>query len=170
VTDFFVGLRIIDISDSANPIFKSSYNTPGRGHRVALSENYAYVADYDSGLQIIDSSLEKITLTGTPDSIGIYKISIKACNEANECAIDTFNIIVTSLTITLIIIGSVTGAICTVSFCCPLIISGGVIALKRYRGKVKSDVTRLLINDTETDNKYHILRNKKENPKFLSII
>jgi hypothetical protein len=50
------GLHIIDISDPSNPTLKGLYDTPGDAYGVAVSGNYAYVADRYSGLQIIDIS------------------------------------------------------------------------------------------------------------------
>jgi hypothetical protein len=115
VADSVSGLQIIDVSDPSNPTFKASYNTPGNAGEVALSGNYAYVADYESGLQIIATNLDKLTLSGTPSSVGTYSIDIKACNEALECVTDSFGITVNTvensssaaLTTTLIIIGSI---------------------------------------------------------------
>ncbi|NGX42638.1 MAG: Serine/threonine-protein kinase PrkC [Chlamydiae bacterium] len=53
------------------PQVVGSYNTPGWSYNVALSGNYAYVADRDSGLQIIDvSNVTNPTFAGfyaTPD-------------------------------------------------------------------------------------------------------
>jgi hypothetical protein len=99
VADYKSGLQIIDISDPANPTFKCAYNTPDNAVGVTLSENYAYVADASSGLQIIafnsdELLLEKLTLSGTPSSVGTYRVDIKACNKAEECATDSFDIIV----------------------------------------------------------------------------
>jgi hypothetical protein len=143
-------LHIIDISDPSNPTFKGSYDTPGMAQEVALSGNYAYVADVGfrrdiSSLQIIALNPDKLTLSGTPSSIGTYGVDIKACNEIMECVTDSFDIIVkehlsTDLSTTLVIIGSTVGAciVCIVSFCFPLIIGGGVVVLKRYRNKDES--------------------------------
>jgi hypothetical protein len=41
-------------SSNPNPTFKGSYDTSGNAYKIALSGNYAYVADNVSGLQIID--------------------------------------------------------------------------------------------------------------------
>jgi hypothetical protein len=88
------GLQIIDVSDPSNPTFKGSYDTPDRAMRVALSNTYAYVADDASGLQIIALNLDKLILSGTPSSLGTYGVDIEACNEAAECATDSFDITV----------------------------------------------------------------------------
>jgi hypothetical protein len=53
-----------------NPTFKGSYDTPGDAYGVILSGNYAYVADQDSGLQIID-----IRNPSNPTFKGSYDIS-----------------------------------------------------------------------------------------------
>jgi hypothetical protein len=49
-------LQVIDVSDPANPRRVGGYDTPGYALGVAVSGNYAYVADYDAGLQVIDVS------------------------------------------------------------------------------------------------------------------
>lgn len=56
IADGESSLRIIDITDTENPIEISSYNTPGDAKKVALSGSYAYIADYTSGLRIINIS------------------------------------------------------------------------------------------------------------------
>jgi hypothetical protein len=157
-------LQIIDISDPSNPTFKSSYDMPASSQieRVAFSKNYAYVADGNSGLQIINSNLDKLILSGTPTFAGTYHVNIKACNEIMECASNNFSIIVTDLTITFVIIGSITGAICTVSFCCTLI-GGGIIAFKRSRNKILRDNININVKEKEK------LLDKKSK-KFLSMI
>ncbi|MFM7478028.1 MAG: DUF4347 domain-containing protein, partial [Microcystis aeruginosa] len=48
-------LEIIDISNPSNPTFKGNYDI-SEGQDVQIVGNYAYVADADSGLQIIDIS------------------------------------------------------------------------------------------------------------------
>jgi hypothetical protein len=58
-------------SHRRNPTFKGSYDTPGRARGIALSGNYAYVADSSSGLQIIDiSDPSNPTLKGSYDTPG----------------------------------------------------------------------------------------------------
>jgi len=115
--------------------FKGSYDTPDTAVEVALSENYAYVADRNSGLQIIALNSDKLTLSGTPNSVGTYGVDIKACNEIMECVTDSFDIVVMDLSTILVIIGSSIGAcvICTVSLCLLLTVGGGIVILKRHR-------------------------------------
>jgi hypothetical protein len=50
------GLEVIDVSNPANCVRVGGYATSGRANGVAVSGNYAYVADYDAGLQVIDVS------------------------------------------------------------------------------------------------------------------
>ena len=46
------------------PVLSATYDTPGQARGVYVSGNYAYVADYTSGLQIIDiSTPASLTLT-----------------------------------------------------------------------------------------------------------
>jgi hypothetical protein len=49
------GFGIADLSDPAHPAEIGTCDTPGRGYRLDVSGNYAYMADYDS-LIIIDIS------------------------------------------------------------------------------------------------------------------
>jgi hypothetical protein len=163
VADMYLGLQIIDISNLTNPTLKDSYNTANWATTVAVSSNYAYLGDWEAGLLIIDPNLDKLTLSGTPNSIGIYLVNIKACNEAKECINDSFYIAVRNLTITLIIIGSSAGVICTASFCCSLI-GCGIIALKQYRNKILKD--NISINTKEEDEPLI----KKKTKKFLDAI
>ncbi len=61
------GLSIVGIADPSNPIQISNIRLPARAMGVALSGNYAYVADFTSGLRIIDiSNLE------APTEVGFY--------------------------------------------------------------------------------------------------
>lgn len=46
---------MIDVSNPANPQWIGGYDT-GESRGVAVSGNYAYVADWDAGLQVIDVS------------------------------------------------------------------------------------------------------------------
>ncbi len=67
------GLHIVDVSDSTNPIETGSCITPGYTLGIALSENYAYVADSAngfSGLQIFD-----ISNPATPFQAGFVPLS-----------------------------------------------------------------------------------------------
>ena len=51
------------------PQLVGSYNTPGRAWGIAVSGNYAYVADFASGLQIIDvSNVTDPTFAGSYDT------------------------------------------------------------------------------------------------------
>ncbi len=51
-----VGVEILDISDSLNPVKLGSVTTPGKARGVHVSGSYAYVADEDAGLRIIEIS------------------------------------------------------------------------------------------------------------------
>jgi hypothetical protein len=151
------GLHIINISDPANPTFKGAYDTSGDALGVTLSDNYAYVAARDSGLQIIDMYLnsdELLLLSGTPSSVGVYRVDIEACNEIMECITDSFDIIVkgiddtidttnitdaTDLNNSIAIVSSMAVAACiacVASFSLPLIIGGVILMIRRNSGKV----------------------------------
>jgi len=47
---------VIDVSDPDNPQRVGGYDTSGSARDVAVSGNYAYVADHDAGLQVIEVS------------------------------------------------------------------------------------------------------------------
>jgi hypothetical protein len=165
-------LQIIDISNPANPTFKSSYDMLDKALEVVVSGNYVYLATGKSGLQIIAPDLDKLILSGKSNSLGTYRVNIKACNEEKECAIDNFNVIVSmDLTTILIIIGSIVSeTICAASFCCSLIGGGGIMILKRYRNRNKILKSAMLINESQiVENNYFTMSNEK-NPKFLPII
>jgi hypothetical protein len=138
------GLQVIDISDPSNPIFKGAYDTPGRGGGIAISGNYAYVADHGAGLQIIALNPNKLILSGTPRSVGIYSVDIKACNEIMECVTDSFNIIVkNSLNVDLTtILGktnsmtAVVFSVCVASFFILVVIGSRIVMHRRYRNKI----------------------------------
>jgi hypothetical protein len=65
ITSF--GFRIIDISDPAAPKEIGACSTPGRALGVAVSGNFAYVADDNFGLRIIDVSNPSV-----PIEVGFY--------------------------------------------------------------------------------------------------
>jgi hypothetical protein len=52
-----MGSRVIDISTPSNPKEVDYYDTPGRAWDVAVTGNYAYVADGEAGLQIYKNLL-----------------------------------------------------------------------------------------------------------------
>ncbi|MEC4819754.1 MAG: DUF4347 domain-containing protein, partial [Scytonema sp. PMC 1069.18] len=62
------GLQIFDISDPDDPKFTGNATIPGSAYDTAVDDQYAYVADFDTGfLEIYD-----ITNPGSPTSIGRY--------------------------------------------------------------------------------------------------
>jgi hypothetical protein len=172
VADEDSGLQIIDISDLTNPISKGSCDTPDKAYGIAVSGNYAYVADDASGLQIIDLNLDKLTLSGTPSSVGTYGVDIEACNEMMECVTDSFEIVAKNSldaemdlsTILAIIIPSVGACIiCTVSLSL-LIIVGGIVIVKRRRKEVLKDKKSVDKNECKEEKelqKMDIEENKK---------
>jgi hypothetical protein len=54
VTDHDSGLQIIDVSDPTNPALAAVYDTRGHAHCVAVQGDYAYVADWTWGLEVIE--------------------------------------------------------------------------------------------------------------------
>ncbi len=67
VAEWADGLRIIDISNPANPFSVCSYATPDLVRSVTLSGSYAYVAANNSGVRIID-----ISNPTDPQEVGFY--------------------------------------------------------------------------------------------------
>ena len=64
------GLRVVNISDPANPYETGFYDTPGHACGVAVSGNFAYVTDgYEGGLRIID-----ISNPANPYETGYYEM------------------------------------------------------------------------------------------------
>ncbi|WP_324770851.1 hypothetical protein, partial [Pokkaliibacter plantistimulans] len=56
IADSDNGFHIVDVTDPANPVLLSTYDTPDEPRGVVIVGNVAYIADEDSGLQIIDIS------------------------------------------------------------------------------------------------------------------
>jgi hypothetical protein len=50
------GLRVVEISDPANPLEIGFHDTLGQAEDTVISGNYAYVADLGSGLRVVDVS------------------------------------------------------------------------------------------------------------------
>ena len=51
------GLETSILLGEGGPFLAGSYNTPGNAHSVAISGDYAYIADGGSGIQVIDKFL-----------------------------------------------------------------------------------------------------------------
>ncbi|MBS9384243.1 MAG: DUF4347 domain-containing protein [Dolichospermum sp. BR01] len=74
------------------PTLVGNYDTSGRSHGVQVVGNYAYVADRDSGLQIIDiSNPTTPTLKGNYDTSG-YAISVQVVGNYAYVAYDTLGL------------------------------------------------------------------------------
>jgi len=50
------GLRVVDVSDPADPVELGAWDSPGYAEGVAVSGSYAYVADGPYGLRVVDLS------------------------------------------------------------------------------------------------------------------
>ena len=81
VADGLGGLRFVSVSDPAKPAEIGYYDTPGGACGVELdsSHEYAYVADYDSGLRVITTDFAH------PTEVGYYLPA--ALNEAYDVAV-----------------------------------------------------------------------------------
>jgi hypothetical protein len=49
-----MGLQVLDITNPASPALAGSYDTPGSAFGVAIDGDHAYVADYFSGLEVLE--------------------------------------------------------------------------------------------------------------------
>jgi hypothetical protein len=70
-------LQVIDVSKPANPQRVGGQDTSGQALRVAVSGNYAYVADEAAGLQVID-----VSNPASPPRVGGYDTSGEAYDVA----------------------------------------------------------------------------------------
>jgi hypothetical protein len=50
------GVRVLDISNKANPELLGEYDTPGDARGIVVKDNVAFVADRDAGVAVIDFS------------------------------------------------------------------------------------------------------------------
>src|SRR5207253_825205 len=67
LADYSAGLRVVDVSDPANPQSVGTSATGGRPVGVAVLGHYAYLADMDFGLQVID-----VSNPASPQRVGGY--------------------------------------------------------------------------------------------------
>jgi uncharacterized membrane protein len=70
LADGSAGLRIVDVMDPADPSELGFYETPGRPVELFVSENYAYMAEYNEGVLILD-----VSNPITPTLAGTYQYS-----------------------------------------------------------------------------------------------
>ncbi len=68
VADGWKGLRVVDVSNPAQPREVGSYDTPGWAEGVAVSGAYAYVADGGASLRVVD-----VSNPAQPREVGFYK-------------------------------------------------------------------------------------------------
>ena len=54
VADWNAGLRVIDVSNPANPVERGYYVTPGLARGVSVAGSFAYVAAENAGLRVIE--------------------------------------------------------------------------------------------------------------------
>jgi hypothetical protein len=70
IIDQYAGLRIIDISNIANPFQVCAFNLPCAPNSFYIEGNYAYIADDTCGLRIVDISNPNL-----PREVGYYLTS-----------------------------------------------------------------------------------------------
>lgn len=71
-------IRSVHVADAAQPAVAGAYEVPGQPYGVALAGNYAYVADWDYGLRVLDVSYRALpalvggyALTGMPVDVEV---------------------------------------------------------------------------------------------------
>jgi len=71
VAEYAAGLRVIDISNPANPVSAASFDLPDDSRAVVTAGNHAYVANDSEGLRVIDiTDPTSPALVGTCDPPG----------------------------------------------------------------------------------------------------
>jgi hypothetical protein len=95
VAAYVSGLRVVDVSDPTSPTLVGSYNTTGLSRGVAVSGNYAYVADDGAGgVQVIDISNPSSPLrVGSYDTRG-YASGIAVAGDYAYVADETYGLLV----------------------------------------------------------------------------
>ncbi len=70
--------RIVDISDPTNPIEIGSFKKEGLGRDIALYEQYAFIADWYTGLRIIDiSNIHNLKELSTYDDYCVGNVAVE---------------------------------------------------------------------------------------------
>jgi len=75
VSDSWLGLKVLNISDPTNPTLASTYVTNGEATCVFVSGDYAYVADYSFGLSVLEvqqNICRQYTSSATAQSLVVY--------------------------------------------------------------------------------------------------
>ncbi|MCI0513057.1 T9SS type A sorting domain-containing protein [candidate division KSB1 bacterium] len=62
------GVRVLDITNKANPVLLGEFDTPGDARGIVVKDNVAFVADRDAGVAVID-----FTNPATPVALATYK-------------------------------------------------------------------------------------------------
>jgi hypothetical protein len=77
VADGNAGVHVLNVSYPSLPVQVGSYNTPGSAHGLDLVGNLIYVADYGSGLRILEvqNAFPTPTITHTPTVTTTYTIT-----------------------------------------------------------------------------------------------
>ena len=71
IAALFGGLRVVDVSDPANPAVVAVHPTPGQASGVAVAGNYAYIANGYGGLRVVDVSAPRFPVeVGSVDTPG----------------------------------------------------------------------------------------------------
>lgn len=70
-------IMIVDVSRPDNPVLLGSYVSMQNGRRIKTDENYAYVADLDSGLKIFDISGDQPLLLYEESAGSLYDVLVQ---------------------------------------------------------------------------------------------
>jgi hypothetical protein len=98
---------VIDVSDPTTPVEIGAFETPNRANDVEVSDGLVYVADYESGLRIIDFGPEyagEITIDldikpgSTPNSInpadgGVVPVAILGSDDFDVADVDATTLV-----------------------------------------------------------------------------
>ncbi len=83
VTDFYTGVRLIDIADLVSPSPPvGGYDTPGICLSMDIEGDYAYVADHNSGIQILNIAdpTSPVLVSCYPAPTGCYDVDVDGDN------------------------------------------------------------------------------------------
>ncbi|NGX43821.1 MAG: hypothetical protein K940chlam7_02126, partial [Chlamydiae bacterium] len=130
----YSGLQIIDVSNVTNPTLAGSYSTPGAATGVAISGNYAYVGDFNSGLHIIDVSVPCPTSSSSSaptlqSTTTLFSLSADSTTTRTPVFISTSGISSPNTPSFLWIVGLAAGGVL-----CLGLTGGAALILRRRRG------------------------------------
>jgi hypothetical protein len=149
-------LHIIDITNMTSPVVKGSYAAAGIKD-VIVSENYAYIANWNSGLQVIALNLDELTLLGEPTKKDLgrkYTVNVEACNKEGQCETNSFEIIVDLPKVPInweALVGGILGGVITLIAATIVSLTGAAICFKRVNAKRNRERLKKYFTDVELE-------------------